>query len=295
MSKRSVFTSVTPLPAYISREAAVESLHRHAEMIELNPLVIKYEQTKPPKNASADEYHCIWYELTDKVHYLPGGLLSGNVTYKACFHDLPAGLQTHVYAPAGLDIKEKWSVGGNMPGEPREPVELGLTGAPREGLYLREDVDMRCNMFMTSFVKGTLQKAHGVLVDRLIYKADLLKQKADTARNPSQIPSTVTSPVASLYRDSQASRLSYISNEPHSGGAHTPISSPQGNNPPHPAVSPYGPSVPAQNRPIIEIDGTALHPHEGVDKGGSKAPIDGITTKTSDSKPPPEPQRYELA
>ncbi|WEW61153.1 hypothetical protein PRK78_006643 [Emydomyces testavorans] len=179
MSKRSVFTTVTPLPPYITRETVIETLHQHSEMIELNPLVIKHERCKPPPIAPADEYHCVWYELTDKIHYLPGGLISGNVSYKACFYDLPRGLQTHVYAPTGLDIKEKWSVGGNMPGEPREPVELGLTNAPKEGLYLREDVDMRCNILATSFVKKTLKKAHSVLIDRLVFKADILKQRAD--------------------------------------------------------------------------------------------------------------------
>jgi len=155
----------------------VESLHNHAEMIELNPLVIKHGKCRPPPNAAPDEFHCIWYELTDKISYLPGGLISGNVNYKACFHDLPRGIQTHVYAPAGLDIKEKWTVCGNMPGEPRETVELGLADAPREGLYVREDVDMRCNIVMTGFVKKTLKRAHLVLVDRLVMKADLLKVK----------------------------------------------------------------------------------------------------------------------
>ncbi|KAI1934003.1 hypothetical protein LOZ66_006096 [Ophidiomyces ophidiicola] len=179
MSKRSVFTTVTPLPPYISRETVIETLHQHAEMIELNPLVIKHERCKPMATAPADEFHCIWYELTDKIHYLPGGIICGNISYKACFHDLPRGLQTHVYAPTGLDIKEKWTVGGNMPGEPREPVELGLTDAPREGLYLREDVDMRCNILSTNFVKKTLKKAHSVLIDRLILKADILRQRSD--------------------------------------------------------------------------------------------------------------------
>ncbi|KAF3483358.1 uncharacterized protein GIQ15_02682 [Arthroderma uncinatum] len=191
MNKRSVFTSVTPLPPYITREMVVRTLHEHSEMIKLNPLVIDFKKCSPPPSAPPDEFHCIWYELTDKVQYLPGGLLSGNVTYKACFHDLPAGLQTHVYAPTGLDIQEKWSVGGNMPGEPRETVELGIPGAPREGLYLREDVNMRCNVLATGFVKKTLKKAHGVLVDRLVLKADIMEQKraeSETATSPSLSP-----------------------------------------------------------------------------------------------------------
>lgn len=116
MVKQTVFTTITPLPSYISRDTVVETLHNHKEMVELNPLVINFAKCKPPSFAPADEYHAIWYELTDRISYLPGGILRGNVSYKGCFHDLPRGLH----------------------------IELGLPEAPREGLYLREDVQMRC-------------------------------------------------------------------------------------------------------------------------------------------------------
>lgn len=87
------------------------------------------------------------------------------------------GLQTHCFAPAGLDIKGKWTVGGSLPGEPKEPSELGL-GLPKHGLWLREDVDMRCNVLMTSFVKKTLKKAHSTLVARLVQKAHLMEAES---------------------------------------------------------------------------------------------------------------------
>lgn len=177
MSRRCLYTIITPLPPAISRATAVETLHSHSEMIELNPLVIKHTKAKAPPNVPTDERHCVWYELTDRITYLPG--LKGLVRYKGCFHDLPRGVQTHVYAPAGLEIKEKWSIGGNEPGEEREVVEIGLAGlgVPRDGLYLREDVDMRCNFFLSSFVKRTLRKAHEVLVQRLVIKAGLEEGK----------------------------------------------------------------------------------------------------------------------
>ncbi|KAF8863199.1 hypothetical protein BDZ45DRAFT_670507 [Acephala macrosclerotiorum] len=173
MSKRSVFTTLTPLPAGISRETVMETLRSHTEMIDLNPLVEERHPIKPPPNATAEEYHCVWYSLTDKVQYLPGGLASGKVSYTCCFHDLENGLQTHCYAPMGLNIKGKWTLGGSLPGEPLAPVELGV-GAPLSGLWLREDVDMKCNFMMTSFVKKTLQKAHSKLVDRLLVKAQIV-------------------------------------------------------------------------------------------------------------------------
>jgi hypothetical protein len=108
--------------------------------------------------------------------------MTGKVSYNACFHDLKNGLQTHCYAPMGLNIKGKWTLGGSLPGEPVAPVELGL-GAPISGLYLREDVDMKCNIMMTAFVKKTLKKAHMHLVDRLLVKAQI----EDAAENNRRI------------------------------------------------------------------------------------------------------------
>lgn len=70
-----------------------------------------------------------------------------------------------------------------MPGEPFEPVELGL-GAPLTGLYLREDVDLRCNIIMASFVKKTIKKSHSILVDRL---HDLARNLANNRSAPSLV------------------------------------------------------------------------------------------------------------
>ncbi|RFU29729.1 hypothetical protein B7463_g6621, partial [Scytalidium lignicola] len=172
MSKRSLFTTVTPLPPGVSREIVMETLRSHIEMIDLNPLVEERHRCKPPPHATAEEYHCVWYKLTDRVQYLPGGMMSGKISYYAVFHDLPNGLQTHCYAPMGVDVKGKWTLGGTLPGEVAQPVELGL-GAPLQGLYLREDVELKCNVIMTSFVKKTLKKAHEQLVGRLVVKTQI--------------------------------------------------------------------------------------------------------------------------
>jgi len=179
-------------------------------MIDLNPLVEERHPIQPPPNATPEEFHCLWYQITDRINYLPGGMMSGKVSYNACFHDLEWGVQTHCYAPMGLDIKGKWTLGGSLPGEPIAPVEIGV-GAPLHGLYLREDVDMKCNVMMTSFVKKTTKKAHASLVDRLLVKASILNatmvnqqlatkldtrvsqfsaSQASTAYSPSEYPET---------------------------------------------------------------------------------------------------------
>lgn len=176
MPKRTLFTNITPLPPQVSREVAIAMLHNHDEMIELNPLVVEHHPIKTPRDAPADEFlDCAWQELTDKINYLPGGFVKGKVSYKACFHDTPYGLQTHIYAPMGLDIREKWSIGGSLPGEPPEARELGVE-VPRQGLYLREDGDMRCNILLTSFVRKNLDNAHKVLVERILKKAERVEE-----------------------------------------------------------------------------------------------------------------------
>ncbi|KAL1879415.1 hypothetical protein VTK73DRAFT_6947 [Phialemonium thermophilum] len=205
MSKRTTFTTISPLPPGISRQVVLDFLHNHLEMIDLNPLVKERHAITPPRHAAPEEYSCTWYSLTDKISYLPGGLATGNVTYTCAFHDLPNGVQTHCYAPAGLDIREKWTLNGSLPGEPREPVELGI-GAPATGLYIREDVDMRCNVIMTSFVKKTLKRSHATLVDRLKDKA----QKV-TATYGVQTLSDTTSSLSYATSRRDSSRLSVAS------------------------------------------------------------------------------------
>ncbi|KAL2419801.1 hypothetical protein ABEF95_003931 [Exophiala dermatitidis] len=175
MKKKSVYANITPIPSHIPRQLAIDMLHSHGEIIELNPLVLGYTPVRAPQNASADEYFSTWYEITERIQYVPGmgRMGSGKISFKGVFHDLPWGLQTHVYAPLGVDIRNKWQIRGNQPGEPPESRELG-SGAPADGLYLREDIEIKCNPAMISFVKKELKAASKVMVDRLVKKAELI-------------------------------------------------------------------------------------------------------------------------
>ncbi|KAL2175656.1 uncharacterized protein P884DRAFT_45709 [Thermothelomyces heterothallicus CBS 202.75] len=211
MSKRTVFTTVTPLPAGISRQIVLDFLHDHQEMIDLNPLVKERHPIPPPSHASADEYRCQWYSLTDKISYFPG--VAGDVTYTCAFNDLPTGLETHCYAPAGLTIREKWTVRGSLPGEPPQPVEPGLQ-VPQTGLYLREDVDMRCNVVMTGFVKKTLKKSHAALAERLKIKAEIASTASSNTRSWTGSDSgSATTPEPSSSATMESSGLSSSSSQ----------------------------------------------------------------------------------
>jgi hypothetical protein len=197
---RTVFTTITALPPTISRETVLATLHNHTEMIDLNPSHEERHMIKPPPEATPEEYHCQWYQITDTVAYLPAGLYNGKVQMKACFHDLATGVQAHVYAPFGLDIKNKWTLGGNLPHEPVQPTELGI-GAPVAGLYLREDVEIKCNFIMTRFVRKTLKESFATLVARLVVKSSLQEAAQVNRRltyNPAQHFSPPTSPTPQM-------------------------------------------------------------------------------------------------
>lgn len=67
-------------------------------------------------------------------------------------------------------LTKRIGVCGTLPGEPREPPELGVN-APRDGLYIKEELDLRCNMFMSAFVQRNLKKSHAVVVEKIIERA----------------------------------------------------------------------------------------------------------------------------
>ena len=124
-----------------------------------------------------------------------------------------------------------------MPGEPQEPTELGL-GLPKHGLWLREDVDMRCNVLMTGFVKKTLKKAHSSLVARLVQKAHIIEADwvNDKASQRSSIPSSFRPGHQSAsYSDASSLRSSYVSQSP---GMQQEQFAPTNNSPPYPVADP---------------------------------------------------------
>lgn len=209
--KRAVFTTTTTLPAAAPRDMVLETLQNHQEMIQLNPLVTNYKPCYPAAAAPTEELDSewTWYEITDRISFLPGGLMRGNVSYKGCFRDIPRGIRTHVYAPTGLDIQATWSVGGSQPDDTgrdiKEGQDEGEEGKPSElkdtttttsldegtGLYLREEVDLRCPFWSVGFVKKSLKRSHGALVDRLVRKAtgqDDQPAKNDTQNHPPPPP-----------------------------------------------------------------------------------------------------------
>ena len=178
LRKKELYTVITPIPSFIPRQLAIDILHSHSEIITLNPLVLGHKAIPAPRNAAADEYYSTWYEITERVQVIPGAgkFGSSKIQFNGCFHDMPWGVQTHIYAPMGIETRNRFRVGGNQPGEPPEHPEIGLEelGVPKDGLYLREDIEIRCNISLVSFVKSQNKAASKEMVNRIIKKAELL-------------------------------------------------------------------------------------------------------------------------
>lgn len=211
LRKKDTFTVITPIPGFIPRQLAIDILHSHSEVITLNPLVIDHKPIAAPQNAETDEYYSTWYEITERLQLVPGigKMGSSTIKFNGCFHDMPWGLQTHVYAPMNIDMRSTYRIAGNQPGvEPPEVPEIGLKalGVPSDGLYLREDIEIKCNVTMVSYVRSQMKKASAEMVQRMIKKAELLDAGVLSAMiedgklktlNPADRRNTVRSPLPS--------------------------------------------------------------------------------------------------
>jgi hypothetical protein len=259
MRKKTQYVQITPIPSFIPRQLAIDFLHSHGEIIELNPLVTGHEPIKAPRDAPADEYYSTWYEISQRIQYIPGigKMGSGAIKFRGVFHDLPFGLQTHTYAPANVDLRNKWQICGNQPGEPPEPKELG-SGAPPEGLYIREDVEIKCNVAMINFVKKEMKAACKVMVERLVKKAELLDSGAIQALMENGRLKTVN----------PADRSAHDHRSPHPSPTQPyqmPISphrqSPQYVHPDHQGAPPVPPKqLLGTNDVVMELPGDFYHP-----------------------------------
>ncbi|KAJ6439181.1 NACHT and WD40 domain protein [Purpureocillium lavendulum] len=181
LRRKESFAVVTPIPRFVPRQLAIDSLHAHNDVITLNPLVLSHRHIPPPRTAITDEYFSDWYEIVQRIQYVPaiGRPGSGQISFKGCFHNMPWGLQTHVYAPMNVDLRNEYYITENQPAteqfETRErPIEV--LEAPKHELYLCNDIQVECNIAMMRFVKAQLTAANKEMVQRIVKKAGKLGQ-----------------------------------------------------------------------------------------------------------------------
>ncbi|KAL0932198.1 NACHT and WD40 domain protein [Colletotrichum truncatum] len=316
LRKKEVYTTVTPIPGFIPRQLAIDILHSHSEVITLNPLVLDHKPIKAPRDAASDEYYSTWYEITERVQFIPGigKMGSGKISFNGCFHDMPWGLQTHTYAPMNIDIRIKYRIDGNQPGvEPPQQPEIGMSGlgVPADGLYLREDIEIRCNVTMTSFVKTQLKAASKEMVSRIIKKAELLDagvlqamfedgklktiNPADRTNTALRSPTFPHNPSGSPRPESyspgnpryQVPRPSSVQSQgrPGSQGNYTssyakPMELPSHQN-----------NAPGHNSFIAELPGNFYHPQENKSLHPPPQPSPGL----SDQQQPPQYDRNSIS
>jgi len=167
MMRMTKYTIINPLSAGILCQLTVDMLHLHDEIIELNPLVLKHHFVKALNNIFSDEYFLTWHEITKHLQYI------SKMTFKKVFHNMPWGLQTHIYALTEINLKNKYQIKGSQLNKPWMLWELSNKNSINE-LYLQENVKIMCNFIITSYVKKNVQKASAMLIAQMLKKAKLL-------------------------------------------------------------------------------------------------------------------------
>jgi hypothetical protein len=76
MPKTAVFTTITPLPAGITRKSVLDMYRDHLAMIDLNPLVVERFKCRPPSYAPTDEYWSMWYTIKGTTLLCPPSIRS---------------------------------------------------------------------------------------------------------------------------------------------------------------------------------------------------------------------------
>ena len=75
----------------------------------MNPLVTEVKTCDPPRTAAADEFFSNWYEITEIITW--GFGIKKKISFKGVFHDQPWGMQSHVFAPMGVEFRNKYRIG----------------------------------------------------------------------------------------------------------------------------------------------------------------------------------------
>ncbi len=184
LRRKESFTVETPIPRFVPRQLAIDSLHAHDEVITLNPLVLSHQHIPAPRTATTDEYFNDWYEIVQRIQYVPaiGKPGSGKITFRGCFHNMPWGLQTHVYAPMDIDLRNEYYIT-----EARQATQQFVTqespvqavDTPNDALHLCNNIQVQCNIAMMSFVKAQLTAANKEMVQRIVKKAGKCGQRGN--------------------------------------------------------------------------------------------------------------------
>ncbi len=167
MMRTTKYTIINPLLADVLCQLIIDMLHSHDKIIELNLLVLKHHFVKVLNDTFSDEYFLTWHEITEHLQYI------SKMTFKKVFHNMPWGLQTHIYVLTEINLKNKYQIKGSQLNKPQMLWELSNKSSVDE-LYLQENVKIMCNFIIISYVKKNVQKVLTVLIAQMLKKAKLL-------------------------------------------------------------------------------------------------------------------------
>ena len=157
---------VTPLPAGITFEAAIEKLQNHDLLIKLDPELHSYE-TLPIDDAAPNTKR---YKVTDHMQALPKGLWDSTVTFESQITNTDNGVLWVIKAPLGLVQNTTWTIVRNAD-VGREAAEDGEAAENQGELSLVEEVEIKASRLLVGTVKGKCEEnwrgVHGRFVGHL--------------------------------------------------------------------------------------------------------------------------------
>jgi len=140
-------TISTPIPADVKSSDVVKGLHNHAFLISLSPFVVRHELASTSPSGKQT------YQIVDNIDFLPFGLWKREVTFTAAFEDKADGVISDIEAPAGLVIRNDYSV---------KSAAVGGNGGEEAGagMMLVEEVTTSVNVLLKLFVQANLVSSH---------------------------------------------------------------------------------------------------------------------------------------
>lgn len=208
------YASATALPAKLSLNEAISTLHSFQTVIKLSPDCRSCKQIPPPKNSSPSTKGppparpVSYYEVEDDLPFIPKRLWSGGVHYNAAFVPVSDGCNITVHAPGGFTstnhrrllreiapltptLQHPSNLTNNEVPETMPADELNAalvrvqtkdllhaeTESNGAGWYVEIISDARCPRMYAGFVKGVLKNSHAQL-----QRAFIERLKVDTAQ-----------------------------------------------------------------------------------------------------------------
>lgn len=113
-------------------------LHNHDFILRMDPELSEYSEYTPEDGVKGETKY---YKTTHNMKSIPRPFWSNTVTFTCEMTNSDSGMKWVVHAPLGLEQESNWSV-----------EEKG-------GLYLVEDIIIKCNKMLIGTVKSKCQES----------------------------------------------------------------------------------------------------------------------------------------